>query len=37
MVVRPAKHEDRVTYATANGYARLDWVTAADNHDARRF
>jgi len=23
--------------AAANGYARLDWVTAADNHDARRF
>ena len=24
-------------YATAHGYARLDWVTAADNHDAQRF
>jgi GNAT superfamily N-acetyltransferase len=26
-----------LAYATAHGYARLDWVTAADNHDARRF
>jgi GNAT superfamily N-acetyltransferase len=26
-----------LAYATANGYARLDWVTAADNHDAQRF
>jgi GNAT superfamily N-acetyltransferase len=24
-------------YASAHGYARLDWVTAADNHDAQRF
>jgi GNAT superfamily N-acetyltransferase len=26
-----------LAYATANGYARLDWVTAADNRDAQRF
>lgn len=26
-----------LAYATAHGYARLDWVTAADNHDAQRF
>ena len=26
-----------LTYATAHGYARLDWVTAADNHGAQRF
>jgi GNAT superfamily N-acetyltransferase len=26
-----------LSYATAHGYARLDWVTAADNHDAQRF
>jgi GNAT superfamily N-acetyltransferase len=26
-----------LAYATARGYARLDWVTAADNHDAQRF
>jgi len=26
-----------LAYATAHGYARLDWVTAEDNHDARRF
>ncbi len=26
-----------LAYATAQGYARLDWVTAADNHDAQRF
>jgi len=26
-----------LAYATAYGYARLDWVTAEDNHDARRF
>ena len=24
-------------YASAHGYARLDWVTAADNVDAQRF
>jgi GNAT superfamily N-acetyltransferase len=26
-----------LAYVTAHGYARLDWVTAADNHDAQRF
>jgi len=26
-----------LAYATEHGYARLDWVTAADNHDAQRF
>ena len=26
-----------LAYASAQGYARLDWVTAADNHDAQRF
>ena len=26
-----------LAYATAHGYARLDWVTAEDNHDAQRF
>jgi GNAT superfamily N-acetyltransferase len=26
-----------LAYASAHGYTRLDWVTAADNHDARRF
>jgi GNAT superfamily N-acetyltransferase len=26
-----------LAYASANGYARLDWVTADDNHDAQRF
>jgi len=26
-----------LAYASAHGYARLDWVTAADNHDAQRF
>ena len=26
-----------LAYATAHGYARLDWVTAADNDDAQRF
>jgi GNAT superfamily N-acetyltransferase len=26
-----------LAYATAHGYARLDWVTAADNKDAQRF
>ena len=26
-----------LTYAAAHGYARLDWVTASDNHDAQRF
>jgi GNAT superfamily N-acetyltransferase len=25
-----------LAYASAHGYARLDWVTAADNHDAQR-
>ncbi len=26
-----------LAYATAHGYARLDWVTAQDNRDAQRF
>ncbi len=26
-----------LSYATERGYARLDWVTAQDNHDAQRF
>ncbi|HEV2012962.1 MAG TPA: GNAT family N-acetyltransferase [Candidatus Dormibacteraeota bacterium] len=26
-----------LAYATAHGYARLDWVTATDNQDAQRF
>src|SRR2546427_9472249 len=26
-----------LAYASAHGYARLDWVTAPDNHDAQRF
>ena len=26
-----------LAYAVAHGYARLDWVTAADNHAAQRF
>ncbi len=26
-----------LAYVSAHGYARLDWVTAADNHDAQRF
>ena len=26
-----------LAYASAHGYARLDWVTAADNNDAQRF
>ena len=26
-----------LAYASAHGYARLDWVTAADNDDAQRF
>jgi GNAT superfamily N-acetyltransferase len=29
--------EASLAYATAHGYARLDWVTAADNQDAQRF
>ena len=29
--------EASLAYATENGYARLDWVTAADNQDAQRF
>ncbi len=32
-----ALFEASVAYATAHGYARLDWVTAADNHGAQRF
>ena len=26
-----------LAYVSAHGYARLDWVTAADNYDAQRF
>jgi ribosomal protein S18 acetylase RimI-like enzyme len=26
-----------LAYATAHGYARVDWVTAEDNRDAQRF
>ena len=26
-----------LAYATAHGYARVDWVTAQDNRDAQRF
>ncbi|MDQ6713574.1 MAG: GNAT family N-acetyltransferase [Candidatus Dormibacteraeota bacterium] len=32
-----ALFEASLAYATAHGYARLDWVTAADNRDAQRF
>jgi GNAT superfamily N-acetyltransferase len=32
-----ALFEASLAFATAHGYARLDWVTAADNHDAQRF
>ncbi|TMC40365.1 MAG: GNAT family N-acetyltransferase, partial [Chloroflexi bacterium] len=35
--VGAALFEASLAYATAHGYARLDWVTASDNHDAQRF
>ena len=35
--VGAALFDASLAYATAHGYARLDWVTASDNHDAQRF
>jgi GNAT superfamily N-acetyltransferase len=35
--VGAALFEESLAYATAHGYARLDWVTAQDNRDAQRF
>jgi GNAT superfamily N-acetyltransferase len=35
--VGAALFEESLAYATAHGYARLDWVTAEDNRDAQRF
>ena len=35
--VGAALFEASLAYATHHGYARLDWVTAADNHGAQRF
>jgi ribosomal protein S18 acetylase RimI-like enzyme len=35
--VGAALFDASLAYATANGYARLDWVTADDNHGAQRF
>jgi len=35
--VGAALFDASLAYATQHGYARLDWVTAADNHDAQRF
>jgi GNAT superfamily N-acetyltransferase len=35
--VGAALFDASLAYATEHGYARLDWVTAADNHDAQRF
>jgi GNAT superfamily N-acetyltransferase len=35
--VGAALFDASLAYATHHGYARLDWVTAADNHDAQRF
>jgi GNAT superfamily N-acetyltransferase len=35
--VGAALFDASLAYATAHGYARLDWVTAADNHGAQRF
>jgi GNAT superfamily N-acetyltransferase len=34
--VGAALFDASLAYATAHGYARLDWVTAADNKDAQR-
>jgi GNAT superfamily N-acetyltransferase len=35
--VGAALFDASLAYATAHGYARLDWVTAEDNRDAQRF
>jgi GNAT superfamily N-acetyltransferase len=35
--VGAALFDASLAYATAHGYARLDWVTAQDNRDAQRF
>jgi len=35
--VGAALFDASLAYATAHGYARLDWVTAEDNKDAQRF
>jgi len=35
--VGAALFDASLAYATAHGYARLDWVTAQDNKDAQRF
>src|SRR5713226_9732674 len=35
--VGTALFDASLAYVTAHGYARLDWVTAADNKDAQRF
>ncbi len=35
--VGSALFDASLAYATQHGYARLDWVTAADNRDAQRF
>jgi ribosomal protein S18 acetylase RimI-like enzyme len=35
--VGAALYDASLVYATAHGYARLDWVTAADNEGAQRF
>ena len=35
--VGAALFDASLAYATARGYARLDWVTAQDNLDAQRF
>jgi GNAT superfamily N-acetyltransferase len=35
--VGAALFDATLAYATAHGYARLDWVTAEDNRDAQRF
>jgi ribosomal protein S18 acetylase RimI-like enzyme len=35
--VGAALFDASLAYATVHGYARLDWVTASDNHGAQRF
>jgi ribosomal protein S18 acetylase RimI-like enzyme len=35
--VGAALFDASLAYATAHGYARIDWVTAQDNRDAQRF
>jgi GNAT superfamily N-acetyltransferase len=35
--VGAALFDATLAYATAHGYARVDWVTAEDNRDAQRF